>query len=118
MLLLPVQYSSTYPDLDVYKKTNRERLEGQLLTKASDWAYEQESRVLLQNGPDIRVGIPYDLVRRVILGCRVSDADKGRLITILQKRRDKPPLFQATKSETSFSLTFSQINYWRRQTNA
>ena len=111
MLLQSVRYNKTYPDLNVYRLSRREQFDGQFLTKAEDWAYESENRILLQEGANKRVGIPYDLVRRVILGCQINQPDKRRIIDILRARRDKPTLFQAVKSDRSFALQFKKLAY-------
>ena len=111
MVLLPVSYNSQYPDLNAYRISNLDRMKGQLLSKASDWTYEGEYRILLQNGADNLVRIPYDLVRRVILGCQVTNSNRQKLIDVLRSRRDKPVLYQAVKADRSFSLCFKRIVY-------
>lgn len=111
MLLHRVNYSKQYPLLNAYRNSNQERMEGQLLTKADNWDYEDEYRILLQDAADTAIRIPYDLVSRVILGCQVTDTDKNRMIAILRNRRDKPTLFQAVKADRLFALDFRRVSY-------
>lgn len=111
MTVQQVKYSATHPDLNAYRNTLQERFDGQFLTKADDWNYEQEFRILLKGGTDQTVRIPVDLVRRVILGCQVTEPDRQTMIDILRDRRDQPGLFQAQRAERSFALRFRRIPY-------
>jgi len=99
MSVQQVRYNTRYPLLNAYRSTPQQRFDGQFHTKADDWRYEQEVRIFLNEGPDQKVTIPYDLVRRAILGCQATEANRNHMITILRNRRDQPLLFQAFKAE-------------------
>ena len=110
MILLPVEYSSRYPLLNKYKHSTDERFRKQLLVKALDWIYENEYRIIVQ-GPNIKVNFPNEIYNRVILGCQIADDNRKNIIDILKVRGDHLPLYQAKRSEKSFSLIFTKVHY-------
>ena len=111
MLLLPVEYSSQFPVLNKYKHSNDERFRKQLLVKASDWEYEAEYRIIMQDGPNVTVNYPNEVYSRVILGCETLDDNRRDIIDILSRRGDHLPLYQARRAEKSFSLVFTKLPY-------
>jgi hypothetical protein len=111
MILLPIQYSKEFPLINGYKHTREERFRLQQLTKAKDWEYEQEFRILLQNGPDTIVRFPNNVFKRVLLGCNITETDRNIIIKILREREDRLNLYQAQRSKNKFGLTFSKVNY-------
>lgn len=111
MLLQPIKYSHQYPILSAYTNSHQERMKGQFLRKAEKWNYENEYRILLQNGSDTIVEIPDDFISRIILGCQITEVNRQQMINILESRRHKPVLFQARKAEKAFALRFERIKY-------
>lgn len=111
MVLLPVEYSSEFPVLYKYKHSSDERFRKQLLVKASDWQYENEYRLILQEGANVVVKFPNEIYNRVVLGCLTSDENRQQIIDILTRRGDHLPLYQAKRAKKSFSLVFTKIPY-------
>jgi len=112
-MLLPmkVEYSRTYPKINAYKTPNEERFKLQVLTKAENWAYEKEYRIVFERGPGIAIQLPKGIINRVILGCQISSENKQKIISILKDRKENISLFQATRSRSKFALCFKKINY-------
>jgi hypothetical protein len=102
---LKVQYVEEYPTLDFFKATGdmRSPFDAQwvadrlYLSKATDWKYEKEWRLLAFVGPhrrqpsgdvpsDLWYGgkglhdFPTDLITRVFFGCRMPDRDKEQVM--------------------------------------
>jgi hypothetical protein len=106
-----VQYDTQMPKISAYRNTQNERFASQFLTKAIDWKYEEEYRILRHNSPDTVFQLPMDSIRGVILGCQIEEANKQKVIEILKGRGDKLPLYQANTAHLEFRLEFNQVIY-------
>jgi hypothetical protein len=103
----PVDYTEEYPLINAYKTSDDEKTNKIIWTKSKDWKYEDEYRVLWLNGANKFLKIPDGIIRRVVLGWKVSPTDKAEMISILRPRTDRISLFQAEAKGNSFSLRFS-----------
>ena len=82
----PVQYQSEFPAIDMYKYGDpRELVRKSVLTKAEQWAYEQEYRVLDMERSGRRE-IPDDLLTGVIFGTRTPDAHREEVLGWIAER--------------------------------
>lgn len=106
-----VRYSRLMPQLNAYRHDRNERFEGQFLTKAVDWQYEEEYRMLMQNSPNTPATLPAKAIKTVHLGCQIDPSHRDRIIEVLKARGDQLQLFQAKTSDTMFGLEFEQIRY-------
>lgn len=106
-----VEYSQEYPIINAYRESKEERFKKQLITKSGDWSYENEYRLILQEGGNRILLIPDGTIRRVIMGCQILDKNRDKLIEILKERNDKLSLFQAVKKKDSFGLNFEHVKY-------
>ena len=111
MLLLPVQYTVQFPVINGYRDSNERKFRTQLLSKAIDWEYEREYRILLKEGVDATVNFPNEVFKRVVLGCNISKQNRAHIIEILHQRRDHLSLYEAHPARSSFSLTFTAVEY-------
>lgn len=107
----PVDYTKEYPYINAYKTSVAEKAKKILWTKSSDWEYENEYRILWINGANKPLRIPDGIIRRVVLGCQVSAADRDGMISILKACAERLSLFQATQQRGSFGLRFESIKY-------
>lgn len=73
-------------------------------TKSVDWEYEGEIRVLKKKKSNYQFNS--SALKAVILGCRISEEDKSTLIKVLSYHYPDCQIFQARKSNNSFSLEF------------
>lgn len=100
----PVRYSRRHPEVRFFSQDKDERGRRILLTKADDWAYEREWRVLdAEGGPGLRVVQDAGLAC-VILGCRTTPQDEQRVRQWIQQSGTPLELRRATRSETSYAL--------------
>lgn len=107
----PVNYDPTYPVINAYTNSLFERLKGQLLTKAVDWKYETEYRLIRKDGLNTTLPLEDAIIERVILGCQASEVLREIVIAVLTKRKYKPYLYEATVSKSSFKLEFRLLSY-------
>lgn len=110
-MLSRINYLTDYPIINAYHHSEKERMELLLLSKAIDWEYEGEHRIIWKEGADKTIVMPEGLIKRVILGCQISDFNRDVIIKILKNRKDRPTLFQAHRNKESFDLNFKNIKY-------
>jgi hypothetical protein len=124
---LQVQYTEDYPTLDFFRAMDdmKAPLEARYvvnrlyLTKAQDWEYEREWRLLALTAPhayapdvpsDLLYGekglhdFPTDLITRVIFGCRMTNEDKSRVRGWVRSGPAKPKVCEARADRRSFRL--------------
>lgn len=111
MSLEKVEYSEKYPFIDAYRMSSDERLKYQLLTKSPEWQYEKEYRLIWFKGANKKLRIDEGIIKRVILGCKMTQVDKDEIISILKTRTDKVYLYQAKKKQDAFGLDFEFVKY-------
>ncbi len=110
LTMFKVKYSEKYPELNPYKMKRIEWAEAQLLTKSKVWEYENEYRMILQEGANAKIILPDETIRRVIIGCQIKQADFDNLISIIKKRTGKISVFKAETSQDEFKLQFSRVH--------
>jgi hypothetical protein len=106
-----VDYSKEYPYINAYNTSVAEKARKILWTKSSDWEYENEYRILWNDGANNRLTIPDGIILRVVLGCQVSPADRDEMISILKGPSDRLSLFQAKQQKNTFGLRFECVKY-------
>jgi len=112
-----------YPDDNEYPKWNpfdgtvmtRDKAESICekiyFTKAINWKYEKEWRVVLpEHGRSLQKISPSALVS-VHLGCQIAKSDKDDVINWCLQREQKPKIYQMIKDDTSYSLKENEISY-------
>lgn len=98
----PIVYSDVYPTprfSQLYRE-DASLTEDLLFTKARDWAYEKEWRMMSDKG-DFHANIPGS-VSKVILGCRFADDRLDKFKELCSA--DKIPLFRAHQVPRHFAL--------------
>ena len=108
--LFKVTYPSEYPIINSFALEQTDKLPS-ITTKSDVWSYEHEYRLILLNKANHKEELPKDIIRRVILGCKISSEDKKDIINILKNRKDAIHLYQAKLSENKYGLDFEHINY-------
>jgi hypothetical protein len=82
-----------------------------LLTKAKDWHYEDEWRIIdLDSGPGIQK-CPPESISGVILGSRISSSDRQRIKEWCRNREPAPMLYKAIMKDREFGLDVIPIPY-------
>jgi hypothetical protein len=88
-----------------------------VLTKYSDWEYEEEYR-LVSWEPDGAPGLPLknkkfffppEMLKAVIFGCRIGEDHKELIKGWCQKRKNKVELRQAKLSDTVYNLEIETL---------
>ena len=81
------------------------------LTKAKDWKYEKEWRVILpEHGRTLQKIDPNALVS-VYLGCQIANNDKETIINWCLQREQRPKVYEIAKDNSSYVLKEKEISY-------
>ena len=107
----PVKYVDKFPYINGFETPNPDNLLTVLSTKANQWAYEEEIRLILISGTNQSVILDDTVIKEIILGMRMSDKFKNEIIQIAKSKGNQMRLFQAKRSENSFQIIFDQISY-------
>jgi hypothetical protein len=109
----PVEYTSTLPCVnlpDAWDTSVGSHTEG-LLTKAKEWEYEREWRIIdLKNGVGVHL-FPPAILHGVILGCRISEEDRQQVVEWCKGRSPRPTLCQARKKKMEYGLDIEPMPY-------
>jgi hypothetical protein len=82
-----------------------------LLTKADDWAYEQEWRIVYHGREPVAFSDDKFEPRQftaVYFGCRMSEQDRGEISSLASEANPNIEMFDAKKSDREFKLVFEQ----------
>jgi hypothetical protein len=83
-----------------------------LLTKANDWAYEQEWRVVYHGREPVALSDDKFEPRQftaVYFGCRTSEQDRKEISSLASAANPNIEMFNAKKSDREFTLVFEKI---------
>lgn len=98
-----VIYRDNYPDISIVNSAE-EHVDSFLLTKATNWSYEQEFRIIdFINGAGNR-RFPPELLSSVIFGSRMTIDDKKVVLEWVNSRKNKIELLEAAIIPGTFSL--------------
>jgi len=106
---MPVTYTRDLPLPNLLGDDRHERAQQLLLTKAEDWAYEREWRML---EPDKEPGprsFPPELLSAIILGVKMPKTDKDTVMKWVAQRSMPLPVYQAGLDATKYGLVFKQL---------
>lgn len=102
-LALPVGYVPTCPEINVLGPPDK-LIDAFLLTKAIDWSYEEEWRIIDHHrGAGDKV-FPAELLVGVIFGARMTAEDKQAVVEWVSESKSPIEMFQASAASGSFSL--------------
>jgi hypothetical protein len=114
-LTFPVHYSATKPDYVHYNKYPdfQKAMFAVAATKAADWNYEKEVRILVAAGRPLRQNLYMPIspasVTAVLCGCRMPGIVKLKVRAALkQQRLTHVRLMQATLDRSEYALTFNK----------
>lgn len=103
---LPVEYSPNYPDIDILKTPPEDQVHAFLFTKALDWEYEKEWRIIDHEKGSGDKKFPQEMLKEVIFGARMDTKDKRAIVKWVEDRDTPIKLSQASLADKSFSLVF------------
>ena len=103
---LPVKYSRKYPIVNpiVGHATNET-----LLTKAEQWAYEREWRIIIPNSLGAH-RFPPQCLTGIIFGCKMSNEHKDLIRSWCKNRQLAMRYYQARQSADSYRLHIDEIS--------
>lgn len=104
-----VIYQKQYPKISVYDEIDLEWMKRFLTTKASDWSYEDEWRILYRETGC--KAFPPEELTGVILGAYISKKKRELVIEWLSNRNCKVQLYQAQKCIDRFGLDIIPVRY-------
>jgi hypothetical protein len=106
-----MDYSKNYPNVNFFTNTQLEKTQAMLLTKAQHWAYEKEWRIIdHKEGSGIK-HFPEKHLMGVIIGCRMPEENKQKIIKWCANRNPCPALYKTKPKAREFGLDIVQINY-------
>ena len=112
--LRKVEYRKERPTLTMVELDGTEVL----LVKGSQWEHEKEWRIIKplyegkkkESDSDVYLfDFPSDIVREIILGCKMPGKKKDELVSLVRSRFDKVQIYEARLDVKSNSLTSSII---------
>ncbi len=105
----PVVYARDYPVVDFFNTPREKQFDLIFLTKYVGWSYEKEWRIINHGtGPGI-LKYPANLLRGVIFGLRMPEADRANIRAWTQKRGHAVTFYKAMQSERQFKIEIKKI---------
>ena len=100
----PVKYFQNYPEIDLLNNSPDKQVQTFLLTKAIDWKYEEEWRIIdHEKGPGDKK-FPQAMLLEVIFGARMDPNDKSAIVEWVRDRNTPIQLSQASIADGAFLL--------------
>jgi hypothetical protein len=103
-----VIYQSQRPVCNRVRQTPLEMFEKTLLTKATEWSYEKEWRILdHERGAGLQE-IPAEDIESVILGCHITEKDAEEVSALVRHHLPEAKVFRAKLHESEFKVRIVQ----------
>ena len=100
-----------YPDVNFFTANQWQKTKTMLLTKAIDWAYEEEYRIIDHDeGSGVKY-FPTESLSGIIIGCCMGEKNKDKIVEWCANRDPQPKLYQAKPKDKEFGLNILEINY-------
>lgn len=104
-----VKYSTDFPVVDFFNTPNEEQVDLIFLTKFAGWSYENEWRIIdHMSGPGAHE-YPPELLRGVIFGIRMPEADRAKIRAWVDKRDHPVKFYEARQDSHQFKVVVSEI---------
>ena len=111
-VILPVDYQQDFPNIVFDDRPNEiEFLNESLTTKAQQWEYEKEHRIILNGRTNVPVILPNGVIREVIIGAQASETTRTEIIEVVKSSDSGIKLYQARLAKDKFALEFDEIEY-------
>lgn len=108
LLAQKIEYSDTYPVLADIMEPASDRNVLPMLRKSLDWAYEEEWRLVNLGQVNYLQRVKPDAIGAVILGMRMSDADRSYVLDLMDQREQRygvrPIVFQAERHPRRYRI--------------
>jgi hypothetical protein len=100
---LPVNYVSSYPEIPITSQGDKQ-IDAFLLTKAIDWRYEEEYRIIDHDHGAGDKTFPAELLVGVILGARMTPNEKTAVVEWISERKCHVEVLEALVAPGSYAL--------------
>ena len=107
-----VNYCFDYPKVNYFTSTYDELMNIRYFTKAKDWEYEQEYRIVIPDFSSQIKAIESQIITGAICGCCMPDEDIKEVIAILQDRPTPTMLYKAEKKKYGLGLDIVPIKQY------
>jgi hypothetical protein len=108
-----VEYSDEYPVLSDLLEPATQRNVLPMLRKSPDWTYEQEWRLVFQGKANFYQPVSPGAVGAVILGMRISDADRVYVLDLMDQRERRygfrPVVYQAERHPRRYRIIVKRL---------
>lgn len=104
-----VEYRNEYPVMQDFNRaaTGRDAILP-FLRKSTDWAYEEEWRIVKPERPNALHPFNVEAMTAVILGMRMTDTDKAYIYELMEERQRRygvrPTLYQAVAADRAYRV--------------
>jgi hypothetical protein len=105
----PVKYQRDRPRVDMLRGKEEDRVRQALLTKAAFWEYEEEWRIIEMQGPGGPYQFPPEFLDGVILGPRISDANRAFIMHAMSERATPTEVLAARVHPEIFGITIGPV---------
>jgi len=108
----PIGYSRYAPCVNLIDPASRRipTLGKALFTKAKDWEYEAEWRIVCSNTLGLQT-FPHEALTEVILGCRMTGNNRRQIMEWCRQRKTPPSLYEARPKKRAFGLDIVPLTY-------
>jgi len=107
-MISPVIYSTEFPTVGIFDD-NVEGLTKILITKSTDWDYEDEYRITKLNGYRTAVSLPDRAITEIVLGYKMPEKHKQEVVDLAIKKFPHAKLFQSQMNLERFKLDMIPI---------
>ena len=109
----PVDYTPIYPKVGLLSHSPDQQSQALLLTKAIDWKYEEEWRIINHNSGAGDKVFPEELLVGVTFGARMEHDEKEAVAEWVRRRKAPVQLSEVTLGSGSFSLEIEPYKPYR-----
>jgi glycerol-3-phosphate dehydrogenase len=108
-----VEYSDVYPVLNDLLEPAEARKTLSIMRKAKVWAYENEWRIVALGKPNTYRSFAPEAMAAVILGMRISEADKAYVLDLMDQRERRygvrPVVYVATAAKQQYRIEIRRL---------
>ena len=104
-----VNYKEEYPSFNPLDLTLEEYYTLPLTTKAEEWSYEDEVRLLFKGGAKRKLKLDTELFTELVIGCNMEDDHEEEIMSVVESEFDNLPVYKSSMAEYEFALNFEKI---------
>lgn len=107
-MLSPVIYAKEIPSVGLFDD-NLEGFTRVLITKSTDWEYEDEYRVTKINGFRTRVPLPDQAIVEIVLGYKMPEVEKQEVVDLARTKFPHARVFESQMNLENFKMDMIPI---------